>query len=162
MVSACGIAHIVSDTRFYSEDVLSVFLEALVAVAQAADGFHGHGQNGQSSMVDSKKPDPGSVKKGARSQASLCLEDCIDGISDSMLASSAMVYISPSSVSWLENLLVETSLRNRDRLFIFWILLSQHYEKTIRDAVVLTYPLERLVLLCMPRILPSCMSLALY
>ena len=143
MVSACGIAQIVSDTRFYSEDVLTVFLEALVVVAQAADGFHGNSENVESSMVDSKKPDTGIEKKGAHSPASLCLACCVDGISDSMLSSSAVVFVSPSSVSWLENLLVETSLRNRDRLFIFWILLSQHYEKTIRGAVVLTYPLER-------------------
>ena len=143
MVSACGIAQIVSDTRFYSEDVLSVFLEALVAVTQAADGFHGHGQNGHSSVADSKKPDQGIGGKAAHSPASLSLEGCIDGISDAMLSSSAVVFVSPSSVSWLENLLVETSLRNRDRLFLFWILLSQHYEKTIRGTVALTYPLER-------------------
>lgn len=141
MVSACGIAQIVSDTRFYSEDVLDVFLEALVAVAQAADGFHGQG--GQSGVIDSAKPGPGIERKGAQSPVSLCLDGCIDGITDSMYSSSAVVYVSPSSVSWLENLLVETSLRNRDRLFIFWVLLSQHYEKTIQGAVVLTYPLER-------------------
>ena len=134
MVSACGIAQIVSDTRFYSEDVLDVFLEALVAVAQAADGFH---------VIDRAKPGLGIERKGAQSPASLCLDGCIDGITDSMYSSSAVVYVSPSSVSWLENLLVETSLRNRDRLFIFWTLLTQHYEKTIQGAVVLTYPLER-------------------
>ena len=141
MVSACGIAQIVSDTRFYSEDVLSVFLEALVAVTQAADGFHG--QNGHISTADSKKTEQGLGGKGAHSPASLSLEGCIDGISDAMLSSSAVVFVSPSSVSWLENLLVETSLRNRDRLFLFWVLLSQHYEKTIRGTVALTYPLER-------------------
>lgn len=143
MVSACGIAQIVSDTRFYSEDVLDVFLEALVAVAQAADGFHDNGQSSRSSVIDRAKPGLGIERKGAQSPASLCLDGCIDGITDSMYSSSAVVYVSPSSVSWLENLLVETSLRNRDRLFIFWTLLTQHYEKTIQGAVVLTYPLER-------------------
>jgi hypothetical protein len=55
------------------------------------------------------------------------------------------VCVSASSVSWLENILVEASLRNRDRLSLLWDSLSMHYEMTIQNAAILTYSLERRV-----------------
>ncbi len=51
--------------------------------------------------------------------------------------------ISSSSVAWLEMLLVEVSLRNRDRFGVIWPLLIRHYTETLDDFHSLTYVAER-------------------
>jgi hypothetical protein len=139
MVAACGIAQIISDTRFYSEDTLCHFFESLVAVTETADGF----EHIKARSEDIKESENKSTDKNSNCPVSAGLQAVMGELSDSLLRSSSEAFVSPSSVTWLENLLVEASLRNRDRLSLFWTLLAQHYETTIKRTVLLTYPLER-------------------
>lgn len=150
MVSACGIAQIVSDTRFYNESTLQCFLESLVAVSETADGFDLQRTSaGNSSELDGLKTpceeESGKSRgdSGSKCTSNTAMQHIVDGVSDQLLSRSSSAFVSLSSVSWLENVLVETSLRNRDRLALFWTLLSHHYEATIQNAALLTYPLER-------------------
>jgi hypothetical protein len=138
MVAACGIAQIISDTRFYSEDTLYHFFESLVAVTETADGFEHVRARSESIKESENKP-----TESSNCSVSTGLRAVMGELSDSLLRSSSETFVSPSSVTWLENLLVEASLRNRDRLSLFWTLLAQHYETTIKRTVLLTYPLER-------------------
>jgi hypothetical protein len=54
--------------------------------------------------------------------------------------------ITASSISWLEMMIVEISLRNRDRFAIIWPILKSHYIKTLGDPYELpiNYITERL------------------
>ena len=139
MVAECGIAQIISDTRFYSEEALRHFFESLVAVTERADGF----EHIRTPNESSKESENRVTEKNSNCAVSTELQAVMGELSDALLRSSAEAFVSPSSVTWLENLLVEASLRNRDRLSLFWTLLAQHYETTIKRTVLLTYPLER-------------------
>lgn len=139
MVAACGIAQIISDTRFYSEDTLCYFFESLVAVTETADGFE-HVRVQSESIKASEHT---STEKSSHCSVCAGLQAIMGELSGALLRSSSEAFVSPSSVTWLENLLVEASLRNRDRLSLFWTMLAQHYETTIKRTVLLTYPLER-------------------
>ena len=149
-MAMCGVAQLVSDTRFFNEDTLRYFFESLVAATETGDGL-GPSQlpslpldsdltalltegNGNKVIVQSSS-NPNVVEND--------LVSIMTTVSESLLSTSSFELISTSSVSWLENLLVESSLRNRDRLSVFWDLLAEHYETTIQNAVLLTYALER-------------------
>jgi hypothetical protein len=52
--------------------------------------------------------------------------------------------VSAASAAWLENILVDIALRNRERLMIIWPLLRAHYVNTLSHGVVVTsYITER-------------------
>jgi hypothetical protein len=54
--------------------------------------------------------------------------------------------ISAASAAWLENILVDIALRNRERLLIIWPLLRAHYVNTLGQGVVISsYITERRV-----------------
>jgi hypothetical protein len=146
MVAACGVAQLVPDTRFLNENTMSHFFESLIATTETADGFIQLSSN--SLEVETILETDKESEDRSRSYVSLVdqnLELVVGTISEPLLSACARASISASSVSWLENLLIEASLRNRDRLSIFWPSLSLHYETTITNAMVLTYSLERCV-----------------
>jgi hypothetical protein len=53
--------------------------------------------------------------------------------------------VSRASVAWFEMLLVEISLRNRDRFGAFWPLLSAHYSRVLIESshITMSYVTER-------------------
>jgi hypothetical protein len=51
--------------------------------------------------------------------------------------------VSRSSVAWFEMLLVEISLRNRDRFGTVWPLLSAHYSRILMGSLTFSYITER-------------------
>ena len=60
--------------------------------------------------------------------------------------------LSAAAVSWLEILLVDVALRNRDRFSVVWPLLRDHYKRTLFGAgdgggvsIKLSYITERYV-----------------
>eukprot|EP00596_Hydrurales_sp_CCMP1899_P004941 CAMPEP_0119047238 /NCGR_PEP_ID=MMETSP1177-20130426/51980_1 /TAXON_ID=2985 /ORGANISM="Ochromonas sp, Strain CCMP1899" /LENGTH=1905 /DNA_ID=CAMNT_0007021581 /DNA_START=110 /DNA_END=5824 /DNA_ORIENTATION=- len=143
MVASCGIAQLVSDTRFLDEDTMRIFFKSLITTSQSADGFlHLMNPSDNSSNTGHENVSTG------RTYGSL-IEDNLDvvvlTVSEPLLSAYSRVGVSASSVSWLENILVEASLRNRDRLSLLWDSLSMHYEMTIQNAAILTYSLERRV-----------------
>ena len=164
-MAACGVAQLVSDTRFYSEGTLCDFFSALVAAAEGGDGLDSvrsietmadpcssdsMAQAGEREVCEAKEKEDqndqnsNSLSSCNRIEKSLAVVTAT--MDDQLLAASSFELISACSVSWLENILVEASLRNRDRLSLLWDLLSQHYEATIQGATLLTYPLERYVI----------------
>lgn len=159
-MASCGIAQLVSDTRFFTEDTLLTFFESLINATETGDGMADSGLlvpstdstcdlndlvviSNDSKTDDTKSNAMNSIVDNNVVESNL--KSIMASVSDLQLISTSVDFISASSISWLENLLVEASLRNRDRLSLFWNLLVRHYEKTILAAVVLTYPLERYV-----------------
>lgn len=120
-----------------------------MAVSETADGFDLQRDSSGNLEVDGLKAceeDVGKIRmadSGLKCTSQTAMQGILDGVSDALLSRSSSAFVSLSSVSWLENVLVETSLRNRERLALFWSLLSHHYEATIQNAALLTYPLER-------------------
>ena len=158
-MASCGVAQLVSDTRFFTESTLGTFFESLVSATESGDGvmepepsipskINRSGSPGillnENKAINLKLVEKKSKINTNEVENSLLL--IMSSISDLQLKASSKDLVSASSVSWLENILIEASLRNRDRLCLFWNLLVQHYEMTIETAVLLTYPLERYVL----------------
>ena len=68
-------------------------------------------------------------------------------LAESHAALAARHSFSSSSVAWLEMVLVEISLRNRDRFSTFWPILKHHYIRVLSGPLVtLSYITERRVL----------------
>jgi len=68
-------------------------------------------------------------------------------LAESHSALAARHSFSSSSVAWLEMVLVEISLRNRDRFSTFWPVLKHHYIRVLSGPLVtLSYITERRVL----------------
>ena len=165
-MASCGVAQLVSDTRFFSESTLGIFFESLIRAAESGDGMADSESlelsdinrcNSPGILLNESKVNDLKVikKKNAinTNEVENILSLIMSSISDVQLKASSTDLISASSISWLENILIEASLRNRDRLCLFWNLLVKHYEMTIETAVLLTYPLERYVLLLFSNLL---------
>jgi hypothetical protein len=53
-------------------------------------------------------------------------------------------YVSKSSIAWLEMMLIEIALRNRDRFALYWPILKLHYQKCLGNQFTrLSYVSER-------------------
>lgn len=143
MVVSCGVAQLVPDTRFLGENTLQYFFESLILAAEIGDGFVQPPSS--SATVNGESIPEIEISMNRRKDVGVIESELEASISElsGLLSVSLRSRISASSVSWLENLIAEASLRNRDRLSVLWRLLSQHYEMTIQNAVVLTYSLER-------------------
>jgi hypothetical protein len=132
MVDSSGIAQLVADTRFLDEGELVGFVSALVMVIQGT----GNTSQAYCSNRDEDMPTP-HVTASPNQVKLLKLGKVVDGIL------TALPSLSSSSVSWLEMLLVETALRNRDRFALLWPILSSHYRSCFGSERELSYPLER-------------------
>ena len=159
VIATSGIAQLVSDSRFLSEQSLDALLRSLVAMAEAKDESH-HGDQSDAQPVSSSVPaEAGSeaptskeAKEGKTVQFSRNASDELLHVTRDFLAASysalaAKHSFSSSTVSWLEMVLVEISLRNRDRFSTFWPILKHHYIRVLSGPLVdLSYVTERRVL----------------
>ena len=141
LVSACQISHLVSDTRFLTESTLIFFLEALVKTSEARELL------ASETLKSTREKTVGGARGTSLSHDFI---DISNGRSAAErlkeLVRSLSVDLPPpseSSSAWLEMLLVEAALRNRDRFAILWSLLDSHYRRTLGAADVLSYCVER-------------------
>ena len=121
LVEKCGISQLVSDTRFMSEPILQDFTTSLVNMTEmnSEDCLNDPTQDQTSESFEAKDEIDPSVAELNRFVASVA---------------SNMPQPSESSRCWLEMILVETSLRNRDRFSLLWPIISKHYEKTLGNV----------------------------
>ena len=137
MVDESGIADIVVDTRFFGENSLLDFICAITSTIQCAEG--GAHKLEAASGVRALTPCAPHVHMTPNETKNFRLGATCDTILQEFDA------ISASSTSWLEMVLVEGVLRNRDRFALLWPHLSDHYRKTLVVASEFNYSLERCV-----------------
>jgi hypothetical protein len=114
LVDKCGVAQLVSDTRFMSESILQDFTRALITMTEME--------------ASDKKQNESATRPVDEFKADSCLvslEKMVGAISEKIAPPS------DESRAWLEMILVETSLRNRDRFSLLWSPISTHYYKTL-------------------------------
>merc|ERR1711871_99444 len=117
LVEKCGISQLVSDTRFMTEEILQDFTASLVDMTEV--------------VIETVQKDNSNEETGSRPS-----EDVMDpSIAElNIFVASVASNLPPPSESsrcWLEMILVETSLRNRDRFSLLWPIISKHYETTL-------------------------------
>ena len=114
------MVQIVSDTRFLDEDSLLNFVGALSQLTQIGD------------------------LTGV--QVYTNIETDIVGLKNELEAVLATkIGISSSSASWLEMVIVDVILRNRDRFGVLWATFESHYIRSLCGCDVFSYKSERLV-----------------
>ena len=130
-IAQSGIVDIIVDSKFVDDDVLKKYV---LAVSNLSDSSTGWGHSFFRS-IDVFAPEVDESKTAfdwswnnhyAKLQE---LQGCMEG------AVLEMSTPSLSSTSWLEVILVEFVLRNRDRIDCVWPTLAQHY---IRSAVAIS------------------------
>ena len=141
LVAGCGVSQLLSDSRFLSEGNLCAMVKSLVSVAESKDDIH---VSSEALDVDSlSEPDSTKVEEPSPKQAR---------VRDEFLAKCCTALkghnsFSMATVAWLEMVLVEISLRNRDRFQALWPALKHHYLRTLCGSQVeLSYVTERRVL----------------
>lgn len=139
-----------SDSRFLSEHSLGTLLRSLVSVAEVKDdGLSARGSSGvvkASDSVDEQQAQESSVFFSRNSSEELLFKTR-GFLAESHSALAVKHSFSSSSVAWLEMVLVEISLRNRDRFGTFWPILKHHYIRVLSGPLVtLSYVTERRVL----------------
>ena len=137
-----GIEQLFSDSRFLEEDKLQLFLKSLISAVESD-------QRGNIS-AESNLLDSGVLNSelGISSTILSCGELAAKAIEElSGRLRKRQRVLSAAAVSWLEMLLVEVALRNRDRFASIWPLLRDHYTRTIGPKSVsmanLSYIAER-------------------
>lgn len=127
-IRTCGIADIITDSKFVDDSVVLCCVEALVKLS---DNFSGWGLSPKAdcSIQDAHLSDNfdwswNSFYSDISIVGSLVAETCCN-----------LPVISVASASWFEVLLVELVVRNRDRISALWPHLAVHY---VRSAVSLS------------------------
>eukprot|EP01038_Epipyxis_sp_PR26KG_P004477 gene4477-6328_t len=160
LIAQCNISQLIPDSRFMTEPNLMKFMVWLIKSSELRDF---EDQNRSNSDINSYSVEIDLKNIGSNidifnndSNNAELLE--VDQHVKSKEALSKLYVqsqksfcesnkpISASSVAWLEMIIVEVALRNRDRFGSFWPILKQHYLKTlIGSNVTLSYITERRV-----------------
>lgn len=145
-----GLGQLVSDSRFMEEPALQQFLVGLIAAVESD-------QRGdfdfQVSQGFTTSPEPAAA--APHSSFTLSCGEVAAAAVDKLtqqLRRHRRPALSAAAVSWLEVLLVDVALRNRDRFSVVWPLLRDHYKRTLSGAgdggaasIKLSYITERYV-----------------
>ena len=136
LVMSTGISNLIADTRFMSEEVLKSYLTSLILHIQRSDK--------SSSFLVGAEINTSSESNGESLDENewfgrASLESIVKYVSEDVLIASQ------SSCCWMEIILVDSVLRNRDRFWRTWPLLASHYRSALTSATDLSYTLERRV-----------------
>ena len=118
IVASSGIAGLVSDTRFLSEETLLSALNALATLATEEEEESATNILEKGELLGTFVRRFGSILHGKSSR---------------------------STRSWFESLFVDASIRNRDRISIVWPVIENHYKFDPSTKTGLCYILERRV-----------------
>lgn len=129
-MKATSVEKLVSDSRYMADANLTSFVSALVGIIEG---------------LDEEKPT--SPAAGAAAAAASASSAAVVKSSYSLLSSTQKIAkfksISHSSVAWLEMLVVDVALRNRDRFVLIWPILELHYTRTLCVSNTISYVYER-------------------
>jgi hypothetical protein len=140
-----GIDQIIPNSKFLLEGSLTVFLEGLCEVSEKE-------------LLESNSPGALTdetvlpmLGQSATPSLSLGMRHALSLASDLKKCTHQLESPSESSAAWLEMILVEVALRNRDRFSSIWSLISSHYARTFAadltrensDPMILTHSIDR-------------------
>ena len=119
-----NIEQLVIDSKFLEESCIQLYFEKLCSTAErglgGADDLHLSASHEDSVIVNkSDAEDDPVVSDGGRGVRDL--KQCLDQVTARLLPPTE------ASSAWLEMVLVESSLRNRDRMGLVWPVISRHY-----------------------------------
>jgi hypothetical protein len=125
----CGVSEIISDSKFVDDAVILQCVQALVNLSDSFSGWGGIKQNA-CAVGDTSNPADSFDWSWNQHYAEA---DMVGTMLAESLAQ--LPELSLASTSWLEVVLVEVVVRNRDRMAALWPSLAVHY---IRSAVALS------------------------
>ena len=134
-----GIARLISDSRFLSEDSLlnSMSVIALCAEAASSSTTTNAADSTWLTFFDQ------TIAKQQQNQA-VIRDPVLAILAENLQAIKSFVpRCSAASGSWLEVVLVEMSMRNRDRFLLLWPILDTHYRSALIAATTVNYINER-------------------
>lgn len=146
LVSGSSFSQLFSDTKFIPEQNLIVFLTSLIHIVEAK----GCGNEGLS-KVSAVTVMPSGDKNSKTTTEVRLIDDVarrrnqvLDLAGETRQQLTAIGSLTWSSAAWLEMLLVEVSLSNRDRFGVVWPLLKTHFSKVLGGSTVsMSYLSER-------------------
>lgn len=119
-----GISDIVKETRFLDESSLIILIKSIITLTE------------HSNLQPPKKE----KLNGDTATETCSINNLYNAVEDIL---GFAVHVSPPSCAWLETILVDVSLRNRDRFNLLWPILEKHYVSTLSGSSQLTYASER-------------------
>ena len=129
-VSGCGVSEIISDSKFVDDVVI---LKCVKALVNLSDNFSGWGEIKQdNSLAITDDIHSADNFDWSWNQHYAEVDMIRSLVADNL---SQLPELSLASTSWLEVVLVEVVVRNRDRMASLWPSLAVHY---IRSAVALS------------------------
>jgi hypothetical protein len=167
MISKTNISSIITESKFLPDDHLLSLLKSIIKITEAHHYHHDDGAENPDLLQEIKyelnKDDSHSFDASAHNplvsfQSSQQSKDTVKTApihyyrnSENFLDTSAFIslrrihsFTSAASISWLEMILVEISLRNRDRFSLYWPVLKLHYQKCLgTNFTKLSYVAER-------------------
>lgn len=150
LVMVCGTGQLVTSSRYFSNESLVAFVQALIDAAELAPRSL-HSEFGYAGVFVSKTSVV-TVDSTLNENPLPHLNAPNKRIPYVEIASN-MIHIpsmSRSTVAWFENILVDIALKNRDRLpEKLWPLICDHYRKLILDvdmSSAMSYRIERFCL----------------
>lgn len=142
----CGVTRLVADTRFLTESTLLTFFWTLVSAAEG-EKISAIAPTVISSPMSRSSSSSGIVTRSeaVRPKSHRSSETILSELNALIeRQASALPGSSSASCSWMEIIVVDSALRNRDRFAVLWPILESHYERTLlRTNVPLSYANER-------------------
>ena len=151
-----GIIQLVSDSRFLSEAVLQQFLKSLISVIEVKEDVFTVVMDNTHEVMDNTLMTitgvtglSGCSRQQQQQQQALDSIQVVNGKYDEFFSQcrqslNSRFSFSSSTIAWLEMIVVDVSLRNRDRFNIIWPILKHHYLKVLSGSYVkLSYIAER-------------------
>jgi hypothetical protein len=124
VIGRCGVDEIVRNSKFLDDSSLTIYIQALIA------NIEGLGVEGEKVPTQ-----PSEISK----KVELTIESALN------LCTSRLPPQSASSIAWLEMILADIALRNRDRFHLIWPALSKHYFDSLNSVSQVDYCVERKV-----------------
>jgi hypothetical protein len=162
LILSCGTDSLVADSKFFPDDTLVGFVKALAAHSTAFDedvvpplppaananaaadaaasggGDRNRARSGSATSV-------GSIGGGGSSSSTTTTTTTTTDTGLGAILGGAVPPPSAATAAWLENVLVDIALRNRDRFVLLWPLLRDHYTRGLNSKKKLSYVVERRV-----------------
>lgn len=125
-MATCGLNEIVSDTRFWGESALISFVNSLIFSTERG------------------RPKSPTVFDESVITEDISIVESMSPLQEVVMETiNALPSVSFPTETWMEMVLVEIALRNRERFHVLWPVLAAHYRSTLRDCVELSYSSER-------------------
>lgn len=154
LVSACGITSLVSGTKFLSEQTLRMLVDALINLAEAEETSKQAANIPASPVANRSRGASQDTRERARTSSGIARDNCDSSEPLDQLRSVTAIITnvcndlplpSQATKAWLEMILVDIALRNRDRFTALWPSLDTHYRRSLSGADQLSYVAERRV-----------------